>query len=1629
MIKRLFVIMVLLTLLAQLFPGSLFQATRVEAQEPDSSSRISNLLALQIQAKLRAVNASRLATASEASEQAEQFDILQSPGIRLEDLNKQQIFIHFTEEPTQSQIEELEADNISLHLDSWMPPVGGHTNGFMLADMPIEKLEALAGKGYIVRLETAERVLKPHNDLATQKINVDDVWSSGYNGTGVRIAVLDSGLDVNHADIPTPVAKKDYSNYPTLDDTIANIYGLTGHGTHVTGSVLGRGTQSAGVYKGSALGADLIFLKIGNDTTSGASVDAMVYAIRDAVDVYNADIITMSYGGWDTYHDGTSEESQAVDYAVSQGATVFVSAGNSANYDAHYSGTVAASSTTDFIQINVTGSSGTDTTLWFNMVWYDGTSTSNVLSSQFYDTDQVTTIPTVNEAPTESSRGTEARMSYIGPSQGSLYAAPNGTYYVKVTNSSEASQDFHLYVWFAGAGSVTFEIADPNYTIGSPADADGAIAVGAYTTRTTWYDYANNLVTTSGQTVDQISTFSSRGPRVDTGAPSKPNIVAPGCFIISTSDNVAYPWVNRHSSYIDNDGPNRSNAAGGSNDGNGPADYYVMQGTSMACPIAAGVAALILQKNPSWTPTQVKQVLESTATDKGAAGHDNDYGWGLVDALAAVGIALPSVTTNAADNISANSATLNGSLDSLGDYATANVSFVWGTTQGGPYPNTTTPQVMGSTGNFTATLSDLSDNTTYYFKAKATNGVTIYGTELSFTTVKLPPTVITNAASDITTNSATLNANLTSLGDYTPVFVTFVWGQTPSGPYPNTNPTPPPPMTSNGTFTTPLSGLTIDTTYYFKAKAMAGGISVYGDEVSFTTVSLVSIDITPDNPGIPLGQTRQFTATGTYSDESTGDITNIVDWTSGNTSVADIGLHTGLATTMGKADGQTIISATFGEISDNTSLTVLPPELESIAVTPANVFVHLGRTHPFTAIGTYSDGSTVNITTPATWTSSNPAKATIADTGLATTIAVGYTIITASKDGITSNEANLIILGPVLNSITVIPTPPPASVAAGQLKQFSAIGNFSNNATANITNLVTWTSSDGSKAVVGLYTGLARGRTEGNTVITATRNEVSGNTTLNVTGVALKYLVIIPNNPKIAEDTTIQFTALALYSDGSIVNRTNDCTWESSDESKATIGTTTVITIDSSIDSIDGDNPGLATGVGVGTTTITATYGGNTDTTELTVIAATLDSIAIDQEAPAVAVGQTMQLSITGTLTDGSSVNLTSAAIWHSRDRSVARISRTGLVTGRAIGTANITAKYRGLGDSIIITVNQPPAIAARETINIRDTQVTLLGMLFNLGSASSVNVSFEWGETTAYGNETTPQTLTSTGGFGADISGLTPFTTYHFKVRAVGDGISWTKDQTFTTSRIPPSVSAYDASTITSSSATLHGYLSDKGTAENANVSFEWGLTRAFSNETTPQTLTSAGNFTAELSGLLPNTTYYFRAIAMGNGIGYSSVINSFTTLTVSPTVVTNDASAITRRVATLHGNLSDLGSASAVSVSFEWGLTQAYGNETTPQTATSTANFTAELKRLSPSITYHFRAKAVGDEISYGADKTFTTSKELVSIAITPPNPEITAGGTRQFTATSTYSDESTADITATVSWLSSNTGVASV
>jgi hypothetical protein len=98
----------------------------------------------------------------------DRLEMMKNVGMRLDNLELQRIFIHLSQELNSSQIEEIETLGIILYPDSWLPPVGNHPTGAILADMPIDRLAELTEKDYVVRLETAERLLVPQNGAKPQ---------------------------------------------------------------------------------------------------------------------------------------------------------------------------------------------------------------------------------------------------------------------------------------------------------------------------------------------------------------------------------------------------------------------------------------------------------------------------------------------------------------------------------------------------------------------------------------------------------------------------------------------------------------------------------------------------------------------------------------------------------------------------------------------------------------------------------------------------------------------------------------------------------------------------------------------------------------------------------------------------------------------------------------------------------------------------------------------------------------------------------------------------------------------------------------------------------------------------------------------------------------------------------------------------------------------------------------------------------------------------------------------------------------------------------------------------------------------------------------------------------------------
>jgi len=99
----------------------------------------------------------------QATPTAERLQQMQTLGMRTDYLGTQRIFIYMAQQLTPAQITELTGLGITIYPDSWIPPLANHPNGFVLADMPVDKLDALAAKDYVIKLDTAEQQLQPQN--------------------------------------------------------------------------------------------------------------------------------------------------------------------------------------------------------------------------------------------------------------------------------------------------------------------------------------------------------------------------------------------------------------------------------------------------------------------------------------------------------------------------------------------------------------------------------------------------------------------------------------------------------------------------------------------------------------------------------------------------------------------------------------------------------------------------------------------------------------------------------------------------------------------------------------------------------------------------------------------------------------------------------------------------------------------------------------------------------------------------------------------------------------------------------------------------------------------------------------------------------------------------------------------------------------------------------------------------------------------------------------------------------------------------------------------------------------------------------------------------------------------------
>jgi len=323
--------------------------------------------------------------------------------------------------------------------------------------------------------------------------------------------------------------------------------------------------------------------------------------------------------------------------------------------------------------------------------------------------------------------------------------------------------------------------------------------------------------------------------------------------------------------------------------------------------------------------------------------------------------------------------------------------------------------------------------------------------------------------------------------------------------------------------------------------------------ISVSSATISSIQVTPIIGSGSIGLTQQFNATAVLSDGSIQDITNTVAWNSSDSSIAAID-------SKGKVSllkaGTINITANFMSFSKTVDFQVTNKIISSIEVILPTSNLSVGISSQATCIVTYADSSTEDITNSVIWSVDNNLFSSVSNSestkGYIETFTEGIVNVSASIGAFT-NQKSLTISNASLASITISPSE--TFISSGIDARFQAIGNYDDGTSVDITKNVIWASSNTGLGTIsnvfnkkGYFSNLYAGSTTKTLTVSASLAGVTQNASIIIAPGTISSISVNPNSITMNTLKTKKIKAYAHFSDGASVEITNIATWSSSDE-------------------------------------------------------------------------------------------------------------------------------------------------------------------------------------------------------------------------------------------------------------------------------------------------------------------------------------------------------------------------------------------------------------------------------------------------------------------------------------------------
>lgn len=520
-----------------------------------------------------------------------------------------------------------------------------------------------------------------------------------------------------------------------------------------------------------------------------------------------------------------------------------------------------------------------------------------------------------------------------------------------------------------------------------------------------------------------------------------------------------------------------------------------------------------------------------------------------------------------------------------------------------------------------------------------------------------------------------------------------------------------------------VSGIAVGSARVIATRGTRADTSVVTVAPTSVTGIVSTVTISPDPVVVPRGKTVQL-STVAHDDQGALVTGYPLSWRSLEPSVASVSAG---GTVTGNAQGMTRVIAVVGAAADTVSVTVGPPPVGSVLISPRTMTLSVGSSTTLVGIARDAlDNALAGRT--LSWRSDSPDVVNVTASGRVTAVSAGLARIIVAAEGHADTAYVTVRAGAAPPRATsVVVTPSPLSLSVGGTQLLSAVVSDGSGATMGSASLI-WKSSNPAVASVSVN-GTVTAITAGNATITATADGASGTAAVTVTSLAPSAATVTVSPTPVSLEVGGTQALAAVVRDASGGTMANAAvSWRSSDATVATVS-----------------GSGMVTAIAAGSATITASSGSVSGSAAITVAASppVAASVTITPSSLSLAVGGSRTLA--AAVRDGSGSVVGGAIVnWKSSNTAVAAVSASGVVTAMAPGSATITATSGGVSGTSAVSVGVaepepasvalvPSAVTLRVGVTealratVRDASGTVIGgttMVWETSNAAVATVS-----------------------------------------------------------------------------------------------------------------------------------------------------------------------------------------------------------------------------------------------------------------------------------------------------------------